>query len=141
MSATGSVSMERATMGKTDDRLDPLENEAQFQEDRFIEADLLEQMLRETLEAIHQEDRPSETEPSSTTHPSSKSFSGLLTIRIGSTQVPAEQIQHYTEGDLIVLDQNLSEPITLTTPDNQRFQGKLGKIREHYAVRIVKPEQ
>ena len=111
-------------MGKAKGGIDYLENQTQFEEDRFIDSDLMDQMLQETLEFVSEEKQ--------------EVASLSLEILIGSTEVPAEQIHQYREGDLITLDQELSEPVTLTTAEGQIFKGKLGKLKEHYAIRLVK---
>lgn len=117
-------------MSKTPASSDFLEeNETQLNDDQFIDADLMEQMLQETFEASSQDPSFSSSEELST-YP--------VKIVLGTVQISDETRQQYTPGDLIVLEQPSSTPVTLITQKGQTFKGKLGQIKKNYALRLIK---
>ena len=104
-----------------------IENHVQFEEDRLIDSDLMDRMIQETFEYAYEEISEEQETASAT-----------VEILIGSAHIPAGQIQKYREGDLIPLDQKLSDPVSIILADGEIFKGRLGKVKENYAIRLTK---
>ncbi len=57
-------------------------------------------------------------------------------IVLGSTQISEETLNAFREGQHLGLEQGPSDPVQVMTPEGITFLGKLGQLRQHYAIKL-----
>jgi len=117
------------------------------QRDGYIDTEMMDAMLRETFEGMFESSQEElsdglqnmelETEYDSTNAFTQKVWRYPITISLGMTQIPKEDLASLKENDLISLDQSVDLPIILKTTAGKSFKGKLGKLRGCYAIKLI----
>ena len=59
-----------------------------------------------------------------------------LTVHLGSTQISVEDLMNFSPGDVVVLDQQTSEPLLATVEDTPKFLGYPGVSKASQSFQI-----
>jgi flagellar motor switch protein FliM len=59
-----------------------------------------------------------------------------LSVRLGETELPVSQLTRLRAGDLVILDQRVSQPLQACVGGHARFQGWPGRVGPRRAFQI-----
>ncbi|PWI58195.1 flagellar motor switch protein FliM [Sulfoacidibacillus thermotolerans] len=61
----------------------------------------------------------------------------VMTAELGRTEIQVNDLLNLQIGDVLTLDQAISEPLAIRVGDEVKYRGFPGKVRGHYALKIT----
>ncbi len=61
----------------------------------------------------------------------------MMTAELGRTEIPVNDLMNLQLGDVLSLDQRISEPLAVRVGDEVKYRGFAGKARGRYALKIT----